>query len=367
MDAMEKTRAKVIFKHVFWASLAAGMPVVADNKITQTMATDMRRIYYNTDWFAAQTSGVQLFGFVHEVAHKFALHEIRRQGRHPLLWNIAGDHEINLRLKEAGFEVWDKACCDPKFADKSAEQIYELLKKEMQEQGGGKGDAQSVPGMGQDILEPSGGMSEEQKAEMERDVMAKVAQAATLAKQAGQMSAGLQRFVDSILRPKTPWWDQLRLQAKRLVRTDENWTVRNRRFSDFYMPGLKGYQAGEIVMICDTSGSISDKDLQLVAGIAMDCFEELRPSKITMIYWDADFAGSQEFANGERPQLRACGGGGTRMDLALEHVSKHFDNPEAVIMITDGESPFGKEPDYPLYILTTSKPAPIGVNIHVST
>jgi predicted metal-dependent peptidase len=372
MDPMERVRARIVFKHVFWAALAAEtkvIPVPGDHPQIKTMATDMKSIFYNVDWFAAQTPGVQEFGFVHELAHKFALHGLRRQMRHPLLWNIAGDHEINLRLQEAGFEVWSKACCDSKFAEMQAEQIYELLKKEAQDEGGsgGEGEGKGTPepgGMGEDILDAPG-MSDAEKEEVRQQVMSSVARAATMARQAGQMSAGLERFVDGILKPKVAWWDELRVLTRRLVREEENWSVRSRRIRNIYMPGLKSYRMGEIVVIGDTSGSISNDDMKMIAGIAMDCMDELRPSLMRCIWWDYNFCGEQEFMAGERPLIIPKGGGGTDMVRALKYVEDNYE-PEAVILITDGETPWpDHEMPWPLLVLTTHRPSPIGTSIKI--
>jgi predicted metal-dependent peptidase len=290
------------------------------------------------------------------------------------LWNIAGDHEINLRLKEAGFKVWKQACCDERFSDMTAEEIYEILRKENEEdkKNGQKGrhgeDGDPVPGLGEDMREPENMTPEEVVAETQR-IKTMVAQAATMAKQAGQMSAGLERFVHAILHPTTPWWDQLTLLAKRVVREDESWLVKNRRFDKIYLPGYKSYRLGKIVLINDTSGSISDRDLKLYNGIAMDVFDELRPESMDVIWWDYEFQGRQEFGPGERPELRAVGGGGTAMDRALKYVEDEYvDPPAAVILITDCETGWPDyEMPYPLIVLsTTQKVSPIGTTIHVS-
>jgi predicted metal-dependent peptidase len=367
MDAMEKTRTRVMFKHIFWASLAAEMKVIAvdpKHKLAsqiKTMATDMKAIYYSTEWFEAQNAGVQLFGYMHEVAHRFALHGLRLKGRSDReLWNIACDHEINLALQRAGFEVWSRAYCDPRFASNTAEEIYEILKQE------GQGKPQPCEGgMGGDILPEPGDSAEAE--EIRAQVQAAVARASTLAQQAGQMDGNLERFVNSILRPSTPWWDQLRLVAKRLIRTNENWAVRNKRLRGVYLPGMRSYKLGEITIIGDTSGSITDQDLKLIAGVVRDAMEELQPSTIRMVWWDHCFQGEQEFLAGEEPVIKPVGGGGTRMDHALDYVSQNHAS-EAVILITDCETPWpDQETEYPLWVLSTSKRrAPIGETIHVS-
>lgn len=366
MEAVEIVKANIVISHVFWAALCAMVRAEVTDKVPR-MATDMRKIYINPEWFKAQRPGVQKFGYVHELAHKFALHDVRRQGRDPDLWNQAGDHEINLRLKKAGFEIWDQCLCDERFDEMTAEQIYEIIKKEQQEGGGrGKGNSNSdgKNGLDGDLL-PSN-MSDAEQAAEKQEVMRAVAQAATLAQQAGQMSADLQRFVDSILRPKQPWWEHLRIEAKRIVRAEENWSVRNRRFRDFYLPGMRSYAAGEVILIGDTSGSITEQDMRMIFGITCDCVEELRPSSLRCIWWDADFKGEQEFTLGETPLIRPVGGGGTRMDLALKYVEDNYE-PEAVLLVTDGQTPWpDHEMPFPLLVLSTGRPSPIGLTIHVS-
>ena len=61
------------------------------------------------------------------------------------------------------------------------------------------------------------------------------------------------------------------------------------------------------------------------------------------------------------------GGGGTDMRKAYDNMDKHNITPQAVVVITDGDTPFPTECKYPtLWAITEERTvSPIGSTIHV--
>jgi predicted metal-dependent peptidase len=365
MNAMEKARAKMIFKHVFWATLALSLPLVEAHDI-QTAGTDMKRIYYNPSFIEAQTPSVQLFVLAHEVGHVMLLHAFRQKHREHKLWNIACDHELNLILQDHGFDVWKHSCCDRRFKGKSAEQIYDILQREQEAAAkAGKPDptAGDVGGTGEDLMQPDV-QDAADAAQTEDKIKGILSQAATMARQAGQMSKDLQRVLDGLLNPQVPWQAVLRQFMTRPTRCNEDWSRRNRRFDKFYLPGMRSLGMGDIVVIGDTSGSVSDRDMAMIAAEVSSIAEDVSPSGIRCIWWDTQLKGEQLFGPGEPIVIEPVGGGGTRMDLALDYADEHHSDAEVVVMITDGETKWPvNEPRLPLIVVSTGMPSPYGVNI----
>ena len=60
--------------------------------------TDGKTQWYDPAFVVTLTNGQVVFLLCHEVMHKYSFHQTRRGDRHPKLWNIAGDHFINLQL-----------------------------------------------------------------------------------------------------------------------------------------------------------------------------------------------------------------------------------------------------------------------------
>ena len=364
---LDKAKAQLLSKSPFFATLMMGTQLIVDNDIP-TAATDGMKIFYNPEFIDGLTVNVVQFVLAHELGHMMYDHVGRRGARNPQRWNIAGDHVINLLLKDDGFEIWDQACCDSNYAAMSTEQVYQLLQQEADKQpkggDGQPGDGQpgqgsSHPGnMGSDLREPAGG--EAAKAGNATAMRQRVAQAANVARMAGKMSAGLAAFIDEVLNPKVSWQDLLRDYMTRTNKDDESWSRRNRRFGQVYLPARYSERMGEIGIIADTSGSIGQDELNQVAAEINAIAEDVRPECIRVIWADTKVANEQTFEIGEKITFAPAGGGGTDMRVPLEHIAQY--DPEIAILITDGYTPWpNAEPAYPLIVCcTTNAEVPIG-------
>lgn len=372
MTRMQKARSRMLLKHPFFATLVMSSPMVETRDIP-TAATDMVTLFYNPDFIDSLPEDEHvLFVLAHEVMHVALEHGLRLRGRNHRLWNIACDFALNLVLKDSGFTILDGALCDEKYRDMSADQIYDSLQQEADKRaksGKGAGDEfGDMPGvMGQDIQEPGGpdGMTPEAMAKAQRSIQQRVAQAASIARMAGNLSGGLERLVNDILNPKIPWSDLLRDYIKRTNNEDESWSRRNRRFNNMYLPSLYSERMGPIIEILDTSGSISNDELSRYASEGAAIIEDVKPESIRLVWADTRVAGEQLFEDGEPVVPEPKGGGGTDMRVPLKHVEQY--DPEIVVLFTDGYTPWPDvEPPYPLIVVcTTDVAVPIGIVVRV--
>lgn len=346
---LDKAKAQLLGKSPFFATLMMGTPLIENNTIP-TAATDGKKIYYNAAFIDGLSVELVQFVLAHELGHMMYEHVYRRGARNPELFNIAGDHVINLLLKGDGFTIWDKAYCDEKYADMSTEQVYQELQKNPPPKKEG--------GMGQDLMNPEGGQAQSE-ADI-GDIRQRVAQAANVARMAGKMSAGLAKLVDEVLNPKVRWQDLLRDYATRANKDDESWTRRNRRFGNVYLPARYSERMGEIIVIGDTSGSIGQEELNQVGAEVKAIAEQMRPECIRMLWADTEVAGEQIFEVGEEIKFDPKGGGGTDMRVPLDYATRY--EPEVVVLITDGYTPWPDvEPEYPLIVVcTTNADVPVG-------
>ena len=362
---LDKAKAQLLSKSPFFATLMMGTQLIEDPDIL-TAATDGAKIFYNPEFIDGLSIGVVQFVLAHELGHMMYDHVGRKGPRNHRRWNYAGDYVINWLLKEDGFEIWDQAMCSKDYADMSTEQVYSLLEQEAEEKKGqgapGDGEeGQGKPngnGIGDDLREPAGG--DAAKAGNATAMRQRVAQAANVARMAGKMSAGLAAFIDEVLNPKVSWQALLRDYMTRTNKDDESWSRRNRRFGQVYLPARFSERMGEIVIIADTSGSIGQDELNQVAAEINAIAEDVRPECIRVIWADTKVANEQTFEIGEEITFEPAGGGGTDMRVPLEHVAQY--NPEIVILITDGYTPWpAGEPEYPLIVCcTTNTTVPIG-------
>ena len=382
MNPMAKAKAKMLLKHVFFASLVLNTKVEEDPNCP-TAYTDMIKIAYNPKFIESlDDPDLVLFVLAHEVFHIMLKHGLRRGSRNPARWNIACDFAINWMLLKSGFKIWKHCLCDEKYDGMSAEQIYdqreqEREKRQSKDKSGergpiapGKGmpgrgtpddgcDEESEDGLGGDV-HSSENLDPETRAVIERTINQKVAQAASIARIVGKLPGEIERLVEGILNPPLPWQNLLRNYMTQVSHDDETWARRNRRHAEAYLPGRFSEKMGEIVIGVDTSGSISSQDLAQVAAELNEIVEFVKPERVRVIYCDAEIAGEQIFEEGDLIELHPRGGGGTDMRVVLKHVEQ-FD-PVVVVLITDAYTPWPtEEPPYPLIsVITTNAPCPVG-------
>lgn len=351
INAISLARSKMFLKHCFFASVVMSTPMIAledgnDEGVT-TAATDYKSIMFNTTFIESLDADTVLFVLAHETGHMILKHGLRRQHREPRLWNIACDFAINLWLKDCGFKIWEKCCYDEKYRDMSAEAIYEQL----QSQGGYTGK----DGLEGDSREPLN-LDEAERAAIERAIDQQVARAATLQRMRGKTPGALERFINEILNPQVPWYELLRHYMTRSVPNEESWAKRSRRYQQV-LPGRLSQAMGEIVIIGDTSGSVSAKELALIAAETQALAEQLQPERIRVIWADSKVAGEQVFETGELIAMKPQGGGGTDMRVPFLHAERY--EPIVCIMITDAHTPWPESVPYPVIIAcTTDAPCP---------
>jgi predicted metal-dependent peptidase len=357
MHVAHRLRAKLLLESAFFGSVLMSTELVETDQI-DTAATDGARIYYNLAFLESLDDSTGVFVVCHEIFHIILKHALRQGSRDKELWNIACDHAINLQLKACGFSVWKEALCDAQYAGLCAEQIYEGLLAE--EQAGGDPRGGDSGQLARDLM-GSGNLSAEERTEIARTVDQRVARAAACAKASGQGSPFLDRLLGEVLGAVTPWREYLRDYMTRVTQDDESWGRRNRRFADVFLPARHTLRVGDIVMIGDTSGSISHKALREVAGEVSAVADAVQPEVIRMVWADTKVAGEESFECGQPIDVHPCGGGGTDMRAPLAYVEKY--DPSVVVLLTDGETPWPTvEPPYPLIVVCTTKAdCPVGL------
>ncbi|MCK4694951.1 MAG: hypothetical protein KAT74_04270, partial [Candidatus Cloacimonetes bacterium] len=191
-----------------------------------------------------------------------------------------------------------------------------------------------------------------------------------VAKAQGKLPAGLERMIQEALQPKLPWREILARFITENARNDYTWKQPNKRYlyADMYLPSLNTPTLGSIVIIVDTSGSISQKELDIFASELHSILSTYPGTEIKVIYVDAKVAGVGTL-NIYDFKLQAKGGGGTDFKPGFEYIEKEGLMPACVIYFTDGYcDSFPDSPDYPVLWILTGKAGftpPFGEVIHM--
>ena len=355
---MVKARANLVMSHPFFGTLALRLKMVEDPSV-ETATCDGTSLRYNPK-FVDKLPLSKVQGLIaHEVMHPAFLHHTRRGSRDKRKWNMACDYAINTILHNAGFDLPNGGYINPAYNGMTAEHIYTLLPDNPDDnngQGGGGGGGGQDPG-GDGGVDDSpnsqnGGGSQSQQNHEEAEWKVAVAQAAHVAKQTGHLPGDIERLMEELFEPVLPWRNILRRFMTEKRNDDFSWKRGNRRFiaQGLYLPSrLSDDAMGEVVVVIDTSGSVSQRELTEFGSEIKGIVDEVRPSKVRVIYCDSRIAHIDEFGPDDDLHFAAHGGGGTDFRPPFKWLEENQIVPRALVYLTDGYGPFPEqEPDFPV-------------------
>ncbi len=329
-----------------------------------TMATDGYHIYFNPEW-TSSLKDAEIRGVIaHEMLHVLFAHAERISGRHHRTWNLACDFAINLLLIEQGFALPEGGAYSRDYEGLAAEDIYAKLLTRL-----GKlpdstrvsiyrlpeaENAGLVPVTGIDLLSPNDPRIAPLRDKDTPD-----------SEQLAELREGLRQQAKSNLSGRAAAYFQIECAAASAANVDwrallRNW-LHDRIKSDWstypfskkyihrglFMPSASVESPGHIVFAIDTSGSMSDGELnEIVAEIR--AFRETFPSRLTIIQADAAIHSVTEYADFDGTEMPKSvtlqGRGGTDFRPVFEWLGKEASGPSTLLIYcTDG---FGIFPDW---------------------
>jgi predicted metal-dependent peptidase len=407
--ALEELRAVLLIQQPFFAVVmfeAMETVVVPPEHEITTAATDGHRIYINEKFFLNLSLPERVFLFCHEIGHAILLHLSRSkvyadQGITPFgtpylheIGNAAMDYVVNDMLVDGNIGRMPANGLHDKNIGTSAdsfEEVYEKIFKSLppnqkqmakqiaqaRQQGGqgaGTGQLPGVPGTLDKHLPASTSPGAPTPQQMKRVVAA----AADGAKAVGKMPGSIERVIDKLLTPQVDWKEELEKHlCARLGYGATTWSRPNRRrlvVSNTYLPGRAGLQAGHLVFIVDTSGSIGVAEAQVALTETVSICQSAAPERMTVIFCDADIQKVvdieplYEDAVGALMEdfKRMPGGGGTDFRPPFKLIEKEGWEPECIVYLTDLYGPLpdarhAELSDKMLWLVTTDqKDVPFG-------
>ena len=358
---ISKAKTALILEHPFIGSVALNMPMSIDNSVP-TAATNGKRVLFNEEFCNGLSDEELKFLVAHECMHPMLEHNFRRGERDAYKWNQAADYVINKLLTDEGIgKMPEQGLLDDtiyKNGGGTSDGIFNLLPDTPDDGQGNGGQGQPL-----DSCEDGQG-SPAEVSQQQAEWKVKVAQAAQSAKMMGKMSAGLERLVDEILKPKVDWRDVLQRFVVKCRSDQRSWARPNRRFlsQGLYLPSVSGESLGEIAFAVDCSGSIGQDEINQFASEITTVWQDQRPTKVHVIYFDSEVSHYDEFEQDNEPVVKPHGGGGTAFSPVFRYMADKGIEPVACIFLTDlCCDDFGDAPDYPvLWVSTHDDKAPFG-------
>lgn len=337
-----------------------------------TAATDGYNLYFDPRFLDELQEDVKLgrdtlLGVcIHEIIHVIKFHAQRRKHREPMLWNIAVDistnHEIETYLVNRNIcKLPTNSVKSDKYEGWLEEQIYDDLKNKLEKDG-------KVPFDNFDlILEPSDEKLSPE--EIQRKVGKAIEAGAEYARQRGDMPGWLADYVSEYKEVQLNWQALLRRFLAPIFPKTVSWDRPNKRLinRNIYMPSVIKDGVGKLAICVDTSGSVSDKEINHFISEMNYILSEMTPEEVQIIWFEGQVWQIDHYKAGESfvvPEKMSRGG--TVLKNAIEAIDI---NPKCVIVLSDLEVDFNGYdiPSCPtLFISTTDIVAPWGQTIRLS-
>ena len=344
-EALIVARVALLLNHPFFGTLATRLQLKeATGDWLDTMSTDGRCIYYNSDFISKLSKKQIEFGLCHEILHVIFDHMARRDYRHPKLFNIATDYCVNGQLirDRIGEEITTvKLFHDPKYYDMSAEEIYDLLVKEGE-------DAINKLGMESfdvhiDFTKPGKEgqpVYSEQEIQDIKDSFREAMFQAAQSVGAGQIPAGIRRMIEELTEPKMDWRQLLRQQIQSTVKNDFSFMRPNRKgwHISAVLPGQNFAEKIDICVSLDLSGSIGESQLRDFLSEIKGIMEEFQQYNIKLWTFDTkvyNMVDYDEYTIHKFDEYELIGGGGTEFGCNWEFMKDNDITPKKFIMFTD--------------------------------
>jgi predicted metal-dependent peptidase len=412
MLKVQRARTRMVITLPFIASAVMMLDIIFDETVP-TAETDGNYIYANPQFVSSLSMRQTQWLLAHEALHCVLLHHTRVGSRDFKLWNIAADYVINLILHEMKeFEFIQGCLLDLAYIHMATEEVYNILnamqqqkkdelkqqhkdaggfrkaksgdnkKKEEKQSGTGDGDKEgkkasgkgNEAGKGKDTTMGSGGKKSNSTEKAGAEITGQEEKWQIFSKQSmaiaekmggdyqGFGSSCLKRLVEAIVEPVVPWTQYLWIFVDQISRDEYNWNRINKRYvsQGYYFPSLYNEKLGFIVVVIDTSGSISKNDLEKFNS-EINSIKGTYNCKVMVIYCDSKVNTEvvETFDEDEEVDLHPYGGGGTDFRPAFRYleVTELEDQVKCLLYFTDGICSSYPEvpPEYPVLWVGTRK------------
>lgn len=353
LEAWDRARLELVLGSPFLGSLAMHLqliPVVDDR--CPTAATDGRRVFFNAQFMLDQKEEDALFILAHEVLHCALMHFSRQRGKmeEHKMWNYAIDHEVNAALCLDGMTVPEGAVIYRQYLDKSAEQVFDLIKTKILKMRGELLDDHDLDAKPSGC-ELQGPCNMEVKIDPDftpmrsdsvwREWASKVMTASNHAQSRGESSASLQKVLGKLDPSNIDWLTILRRWTTPFMGGSRTWLPPNRRYvhQGLYLPSRRGHRI-DIVVVIDTSGSVWEHGVISFLKEFQAIISSFGEFEITVLQVDTEVRHVQTFDN-MRPfdvgRFHIEGGGGNRFSPAFDWVKEEkSNNIRGMVYMTDG-------------------------------
>lgn len=355
-----------------------------------TAGADGKRIVIDPKFWMDQNRKQRLTVIFHEGFHNIFGHCDKRINDETdrTIWNIAADCVVNafasvydIGENFAGIKaLWPsrdgnieltinkKKLIIPSCHEKSAEEVYEIIKKHVEQNPGGGNGKGKGKGKGKSTFMDENGneagsydghelaeASQEDKNEREQ----RLRQMLTEHKLRGNMPSSLAEMIEGMLKGKVNFRAELRDMIVPEFKTNQTYSKTNRRSGAIGMTLPGRYKEGiDVVFAIDTSGSIGAMEIKYYIGEVYNLFQQFSDSavKAKIMFHTMDVYETIDVDSTQDIKYTIQTGGTSHQDVFTK---AEEENAKVLICLTDGMSDFPEESNIKkiLWIVTNEKGA----------
>lgn len=309
---------------------------------TAAVSVQLKEIYINP--YARLDEQEWRFVLAHEYLHGALRHDLRCEGRNPILWNVACDYVINGWLAEMNIGAMPGgALYDDAFRSLSAEGVYDLLEQNiryyLKQQSG-------------DILYGDPAFWDTLVgAELDKALRSALHNGLTYHEchNRGYLPGDFVEEVHAVCRPPIPWdvqlarWFEEQFAPEEICRTYARMSRRQASVPDIPRPGWKVREdakpAQTFAVLLDTSASMERHLLAAALG-SIASYSEVRGAyHVRVVFCDAAAYDMGIMSPAEiAGTVKVQGRGGTKLQPGIDLLDKDVNFPKdaPLLIITDG-------------------------------
>ena len=324
----------------------------------------------------------RMTALAHMAVHFSLQHDIRRNFRHPQLYQNACDQVTNNILAQMDFDMENEPY-EEKYRGLTVENVYEHMVREQgknsdnnsSDNGGSQsgndfGNAPNTPsGNGSDLSDAVDNPSTAQTNQRNQQSL----QAHKAAKDHYKFGDAFENLFDEIKESKLDWKTRLHQFTNQVVQGGLDYRQFNRRMIplELYLPATQSDQQIEkITLDFDVSGSVSEEQIQAFLAQIQKIKNDLNPKVLEIITFNHDICEVitlEESANISEIKMRT--GGGTDLDPVMDYNDEN--PPEFLIVFSDLYCDVrNKKPPYPvIWVCIDNEDATVnfGEIIHITS
>ncbi len=388
-EKIAKAKAKLMLDHPYFGTLASALKLEKNNELL-TFSSDGERMSYNSEYVEKLDIPEVEFMMANGAMHAVLKHQHRASGRTNWLWQTATDYVVNGMLVKNGLQAPVYANYESKFDGMYAEEVYEMLRAEMnsdEEYASTEQQTEQIEEvddphaenltMQKELTESnetdhreydSSDTKEEQHTSPDIDTLSEemkehFEQIFQKLNRQGNLPQDLKFVVPEYFSHKVDWREMLYGYIASYAKSTYSFVPPNMKYlyRGIYLPSLSS-DLLRIVIAIDTSGSVDEALLAEFLGEINSIMQSYPNYEIDVITADAKVQSHKVFLPGESLNYEVSGGGGTDFRPVFEYIDSYIDYPTLLLYFTDGMGTFPEqEASYDvMWIMPEEKEVPFG-------